>query len=168
MQTFITKAGLWLAESGSRSGRTFRLYIIRDREGQLRWAWNGASRRPYFLKFYAQVSWRGKLFAALVKLVFLLRLQHLYFRRGSVEVMRDPSHPLYKQLGADFALFTGTPGPNRKMLLYAPGASAGEGVFVKIAQELSEHIIIGDHVCIGEFAYLGGVPARILKNRTAL
>lgn len=133
MQTFINKAGLWLVESGSRSGRTFRLYIIRDREGQLRWAWNGASRRPYFLKFYAQVSWRGKLFAALVEFVFLLRLQHLYFRRGSVEVMRDPSHPLYKQLGADFALFTGTPGPNRKMLLYAPGASAGEGVFVKIA-----------------------------------
>ena len=95
-------------------------------DGSLRWVWPATLQKPLFLEFYNAASPKARLFSALVKLVFACRLQGVFFRLlpGRYAAIGAQAWPL------DFALFTGTPGPNRK----AVGCydTAGKRVFAKL------------------------------------
>ena len=97
-------------------------------DGSLRWVWPTTLRQPLFLEFYNAASPKARLFSALVRLVFFCRVQRLFFRRlpGRFAPTGEQVWPR-----ADFAVFTGTPGPNRKAVccyVLAPG----QLVFAKI------------------------------------
>ncbi|RZL13634.1 MAG: hypothetical protein EOO62_07595, partial [Hymenobacter sp.] len=83
----------------------------RNPDGSLRWVWPTTLREPLFLEFYAAASLRAKLFSNLVRVVFACRLQGLFFAKlpGRFAATGQQRWPV-----GDFALFTGTPGPNRK------------------------------------------------------
>jgi thymidylate kinase len=101
---------------------------LRNPDGSLRWVWPTTLRQPLFLEFYSATSPKAKLFSALVRLVFWCRLQALFFRQlpGQFVPTGEQSWPT-----ADFALFTGTPGPNRKAVCCYEDA-AGQQVFAKL------------------------------------
>jgi|GEM_PF-881319 len=101
---------------------------LRNPDGSLRWVWPATLRQPLFLEFYSAASPKARLFSALVRLVFFCRLQALFFRQlpGRFVATGEQSWPT-----AQFALFTGTPGPNRKAVCcYEDGA--GRQVFAKL------------------------------------
>ena len=83
---------------------------IANPDGTPRWIWPAASRRPEFLSFYPATTRRQRLFRLLVRLVFLLRLQRMVFAATTVVPEVEHGH-------TDWALFTGTVGPNRKRVL---------------------------------------------------
>ena len=98
-----------------------RLRGLRNPDGTLRWMWPSTLRQPLFLEFYNAASPRARLFSVLMKLVFACRLQALFFRQlpGRFAPTGEQVWPR-----AEFAVFTGTPGPNRKAVccyVLAPG-----------------------------------------------
>jgi thymidylate kinase len=97
-------------------------------DGSLRWVWPTTLRQPLFLEFYNAASPKARLFSALVRLVFACRLQGLFFKKlpGQFAATGQQAWPV-----GDFALFTGTPGPNRKAVCCYDTAP-GQRVFAKL------------------------------------
>ena len=85
------------------------LYIANP-DGTPRWIWPAESREPVFLSFYPATTPKQKLFRWAIRLIFMLRLQRLVF--SVAEVTRPVAND-----NAEWALFTGTVGPNRKQVL---------------------------------------------------
>jgi thymidylate kinase len=113
-----------------------KIYFINNPDGSPRWIWNAENPNPDFLRFYTISSTRAKFFVLFAKLVFVLRLQHLFFGRSSICVKHQKTHLLHNYTKKNFALFTGTEGPNRKLVLYS------DKQFIKIAlNEISTDLI---------------------------
>ena len=84
---------------------------IANPDGSPRWIWPAASREPVFLSFYPAVTLRQRAFRLAVRIIFLLRIQTFAFKYTQIE------RPEAAGDGTDWALFTGTVGPNRKQVL---------------------------------------------------
>jgi len=110
-------------------GGELQLRGIRNPDGSLRWVWPAREREPLFLAFYNATTWKARLFSGAVRAVFACRLQGLLFPvlPGRYQAVARPGW-----LPGTFALFTGTPGPNRKAVCCAPDAQ-GRRVFAKLA-----------------------------------
>ncbi|MGB3798349.1 MAG: phosphotransferase [Lewinella sp.] len=91
------------------------LYIAHP-DGSPRWIWPASANEPTFLSFYPAVTLRQRAFRLAVRVIFLLRLQRLVF--ASAEVSRADTEGL-----DNWALFTGTVGPNRKEVLLQDGST---------------------------------------------
>ena len=100
----------------------------RNPDGSLRWVWPTTLRQPLFLEFYNAASPKARLFSWLVRVVFACRLQGLFFKKlpGQFAPTGQQAWPV-----GDFALFTGTPGPNRKAVC-CYDAAPGQRVFAKL------------------------------------
>ncbi|RZK61912.1 MAG: hypothetical protein EOO59_03910, partial [Hymenobacter sp.] len=100
----------------------------RNPDGSLRWVWPTTLRQPLFLEFYNAASPKARLFSLLVRVVFACRLQGLFFKKlpGQFARTGQQAWPV-----GDFALFTGTPGPNRKAVC-CYDAAPGQRVFAKL------------------------------------
>lgn len=97
-------------------------------DGSLRWVWPAQLRQPLFLEFYNASSAKAKLFSGLVRLAFAYRLEGLFFKKlpGRFAATGAQVWPR-----GEFALFTGTPGPNRKAVC-CYRLSAQQLVFAKL------------------------------------
>jgi len=124
MDKFLQALG-FIRISATEKGR--KIYQLQNPDGSPRWMWNAENPNPDFLRFYAVSSLRSKVFSILIKTIFFLKLQHLFFKKNSFSVIEDDSHILVPYLKSHFALFTGTEGPNRKLVLFS------NQQFVKIA-----------------------------------
>lgn len=115
-----------------------KLLSINNPDGSPRWIWNADGNKPLFLKFYNIGSKRALLFAALIRLLFIIKLQKIVFHKKTWFVSKE-NEPVF-DLKEDWALFTGTVGPNNKAILYANNS------FYKIATtENSENLIRQEH-----------------------
>lgn len=81
-----------------------------DRDGNPRWIWSAASKKPIFLQFFQAITWKQRFFVALIRMVFMLRLQRIVFTPIPLGVDHITK-------GNNWAVFTGTPGPNRKQVI---------------------------------------------------
>lgn len=90
---------------------------IKNTDGTLRWIWNAKNVNPVFLKFYSTSSFSSLLTAALIRLVFFMKLQHILFKKAKL-YYDDPIIAPICNLQEEWALFTGTAGPNNKLILY--------------------------------------------------
>lgn len=99
-------------------GSQGRVFFLNNPDGTIRWIWPADLGRPEFLRFYNAGSFKARLFAMLIRMVFFLRMQRFFFSTAEALV---PSC-----YGGKWALFTGTNGLSRKMVVYA------ENRFVKI------------------------------------
>jgi thymidylate kinase len=90
--------------------------------------WPTTLRQPLFLEFYNAASPKARVFSALVRMVFACRLQGLFFKQlpGRFAATGQQAWPV-----GNFALFTGTPGPNRKAVC-CYDAAPGQRVFAKL------------------------------------
>jgi thymidylate kinase len=100
----------------------------RNPDGSLRWVWPTTLRQPLFLEFYNAASAKAQLFSTLVRVVFACRLEGLFFKKlpGQFAATGQQAWPV-----GNFALFTGTPGPNRKAVCCYETAP-GQRVFAKL------------------------------------
>ncbi len=90
--------------------RPIRALYMANPDGSPRWIWPEASRSPEFLSFYPASTRKQRLFHLAVRLIFLLRLQRYVFSVTTTE-------PTEGLRGNDWAIFTGTVGPNRKRVI---------------------------------------------------
>lgn len=117
---------LGLSTQQSESG-SIKLYVINNPDGSPRWIWNATNPHPDFLRFYAITSITSWFFVLAARLLFTLKLQAMVFRKNQLWASLNEGHPLAAFVQGNFAVFTGTAGPNRKLVLYA------RQQFVKIA-----------------------------------
>ncbi len=132
MNEFLKHTGLAIIPAPQKTTSARKLYVINNPDGSARWIWTANTKRADFLKFYTVTSLRSKLFSLAFRLIFFLRLQHLVYSSKAIYTYVLPDHPLENYLAGDFALFTGTAGPNRKLVLYVPG-NENKPSFIKIA-----------------------------------
>ena len=119
--------------SSNENGQSLELMFINNQDGSPRWIWNAESTKPLFLKFYTVNSLKSKMFSWVLQLIFLLKIQKLCFRTSTVYV-KKVSPRMYLEINpfkSNWALFTGTVGPNNKLIAYK--VKNGKGFFYKIA-----------------------------------
>ncbi|RFC55040.1 hypothetical protein [Brumimicrobium aurantiacum] len=137
MNKDLAKIGLHI---GKTSKQSMVLYFINNPDGSPRWIWNAKNKRPDFLRFYNVSSFKSKIFSLMIKLIFLTRLQHLIFGKHSIKAYRDEAHCLSEFTKGDFALFTGTTGPNRKLVLFAQDQFIKVGLTILSIQALENEL----------------------------
>ncbi|MBL0745841.1 phosphotransferase [Chryseolinea lacunae] len=114
-------------------------------DGTLRWLWPSTLRHPLFLKFYNVRGRKAKFFAWAVTLLFRLRVHRLMFRHICLHVL--PTADAVTPVQGEWAAFAGTPGPNRKVLIYAK--KNGAGFFIKQAVgENAMAVLANEHAAL--------------------
>ena len=82
MEHIFNKTGYNIRKSSSNpADDKIILLQINNPDGTPRWIWNAKNKKPMFLKFYNISSCRAFLFATIIKLVFVLKLQKLVFNK---------------------------------------------------------------------------------------
>jgi thymidylate kinase len=107
--------------------------VVNNPDGSPRWIYPSTLRRPIFLAFYNFNYRKARLYKFLVKMVFFLRMPALV-RNGRMTIHhRAPVQveTLVAVAGRDYAIFTGTVGPNRKIVV-AEGGGREPSSFLKI------------------------------------
>lgn len=138
MKTLFRNTGYRLFTKQQNEGKKISLSYILNPDGSLRWFWNSNSKKPLFLKFYNAATPKAKLFSLFVKLVFAFRFQKFVFKKENVYYTKAEK-PIF-DIESDWAVFTGTVGPNNKALLFA------DGFFYKIAEtESAKNLISTEH-----------------------
>lgn len=121
METLILilhKAGFrTLNENLHGTAPGLRLLYIKNPDGSVRWAWPAQVKQPLFLRFYNADTRRARFFQTLIRLVFTCRLARFVFPSVTLNV-REGEEPLF-DLSGQWAVFTGTTGPNRKAVFFA-------------------------------------------------
>ncbi|SHE47143.1 hypothetical protein [Chryseobacterium takakiae] len=163
MKTLFNNTGYKLYTTEQPGSLKISFSYIRNSDGSLRWFWNSKSKKPLFLKFYNASSFKARLYAMAVKLVFELGLQNLIFEKETL-YYKVEGKPVFN-IKSGWAIFTGTPGPNNKALLYTAGS------FYKIAcTETAKDLLINElaNVRFASSSRLYSVPKTILHNGSIL
>ena len=134
MKTLFRNTGYRLFTAKREDGHKISFSYIKNADGTVRWFWNANTRKPLFLKFYTPSTPKAKLFELLVKAVFALHLQKFVFKKEVVYYTKNED-PVF-DIESDWAIFTGTVGPNNKALLFSGG------YFYKIAETESAKKLI--------------------------
>ncbi len=108
------------------------VYIIKNLDGTPRWIFPIHAKKPLFLKFYHVEGVRSRIFAFLSKVIFFAGLQTIAYSKEtwSLHPQLPEQEPLIDLVNTQWALFTGTKGPNNKMILY--GEKESGSFFLKI------------------------------------
>jgi thymidylate kinase len=122
--------------------------VIRNTDGTPRWIIPTHAHRPWFLHFYHVASLRTRVYAMVMQLLFLLRVHTLFLEKQRWYLIENhsgdlsgPSVDLHRD---QWALFTGTTGPNNKLVLYT--RTGERGYFRKIAVTPSaQQLLVCEH-----------------------
>ena len=93
-------------------------YYLCNDDQSIRWIWPATNKKPSFLKLYTASSVKSKIFVALVRLIFLLKLQGLFAEKAIASLDFFPFEYNIDST-REWAMFTGTKGPNRKLVIIA-------------------------------------------------
>ncbi len=145
MESIFEKLGIQLSENGDSSTS---ILIIKNPDGTPRWICNAKSGKPVFLKFYLASTLRSWIFATFIRLVFLLGIQRFVF--DTTEIRYDKKYSggrrLFNPDSIRWAVFTGTPGPNNKFLVFKENKSGGS--FFKVANTLNSRRLIENEASV--------------------
>lgn len=106
-------------------------YFINNTDGSIRWIWPRSARQPNFLRFYHAGSRKAKIFAAFARLTFKFRLPQMMATGRCCVTIPESAIGQMKHKSA-WALFTGTAGPNRKLVLWYT-SNDDKSIFAKCA-----------------------------------
>lgn len=120
----------------SRSEEINVLYI-NNPDGSVRWIWPLKSKQPLFLKFYHVQGLKANLFAFIIPFIFKTGFQQFIFKSTKINTMNPNILDAH-----NWALFTGTSGPNQKYILYQKNSVKGGGYFTKIGITLQSQSLI--------------------------
>ncbi|ADB39159.1 phosphotransferase [Spirosoma linguale] len=94
-------------------------YLYRNSDGSIRWLWPVDATEPDFLRFYQVDSRRAKLFVWTVRLLFRIGLGRLVAHdRLTLYTSESGNQLVRKSHIKRWALSTGAPGPNRKIVIW--------------------------------------------------
>jgi thymidylate kinase len=117
------------------------LIVINNPDGTPRWILPANAPKPFFLKFYNRNNFKANTIAKAFDLIFTLKLQGIVLNKQTYYLKnKKDSLPYFDIQNKYWALFTGTVGPNNKMLLYAK--KEHRNVFYKIATTPTSEKII--------------------------
>jgi thymidylate kinase len=117
MENIFKKIGYTLSSSNDkRNLEEIKWLQINNPDGTARWIWNASNKQPLFLKFYNEGSFRAKIFALIIKTVFVLKLQKLFFKQSTFYFQKN-NNSIF-DIKKSWAIFLGTVGPNNKALLF--------------------------------------------------
>lgn len=128
MNTFQSIVNL-IANNGRRQSGTISVYKI-YKHGELTWLIDSTATYASFLHLYSASTKKAKAFKLIIKLIWALRIQSLFFKKEKVPYsIGSLLDSLFINSVSELSLFTGTVGENRKMVLYFK--YFGNGQFVK-------------------------------------
>ncbi|UFH54878.1 phosphotransferase [Spirosoma sp. KNUC1025] len=108
-------------------------YLYRNPDGTIRWLWPVGANQPDFLRFYHRGGRKARVFVWLVTMLFRLRLGRLIAHdRLTLYTTEAGYERLCRFQLHRWALFTGTVGPNRKLVIWY-NTTANKSYFLKIA-----------------------------------
>lgn len=108
-------------------------YLYRNPDGSIRWIWPVGADQPDFLRFYQVGSQRAQVFVWLIKLLFRVKLGRYVAQDRLILYTTADGYQLFRRSQLNqWALFTGTPGPDRKLVLWYSTRSS-RSYFLKIA-----------------------------------
>lgn len=118
MEEILTNMNVELNEVGGKREKVC-LLAIPNPDGSPRWMVPADSRNDLFLRFYTTGSFKGKFTAFLLTWIFRLGLQKVFFKTQEFDLAsgRKKSKCPVDVRQSNWALFTGTQGPNRKYVL---------------------------------------------------
>ncbi|CAA7195210.1 nucleoside/nucleotide kinase family protein [Chryseobacterium potabilaquae] len=159
MKNLFRNTGYRLFTKQEMGSKKISFSYIPNPDGSVRWFWNSNSKKPLFLKFYNISTFKAKLFSLFVKLVFVLNLQKLIFKKEDIYYIAEDRYIF--DIEGDWAIFTGTVGPNNKAILFF------NDYFYKIADTENARILI--HKELKNIKYSGNstfysIPAARLCN----
>ncbi len=119
--------------TNSTEDKELSVIFIKNPDGSPRWIWHAEAEKPYFLKFYNISGLIPLAFATFCKVVFFLRIQRFIFSKSKLKFSKNPrSNSIFNLVDhRQWALFTGTTGPNNKMVIFHKGNEGNE--FIKVA-----------------------------------
>lgn len=117
-------------------------HLYRNPDGSLRWLWPAGAGQPDFLRFYHRGSTRARLFVWLVRLAFRLNRGRWVAQDELTLYTTARGYGRFRQAQVDrWALFTGTTGPNRKLVLwYSTLRHNSHFVKIALAQPAQENL----------------------------
>ncbi|RNA61976.1 hypothetical protein D1631_08525 [Chryseobacterium nematophagum] len=159
MKNLFRNTGYKLFTQPQMGSKKISFSYIPNPDGSVRWFWNTNSQKPLFLKFYNASTVKAKLFSMFVKLIFILNLQKLIFKKEDVHYIAEDKNIF--DIEGDWAIFTGTMGPNNKAILFC------NDYFYKIADTENARILI--HQELKNITYSGNstfysIPSARLCN----
>jgi thymidylate kinase len=132
MKEIFNALGFQVAETRrSIVDKELTMSLINNPDGSVRWIWPTRQTQPLFLKFYNKQSVKSRVLFTLFRLVFKFHLQSFVFKKKTFFLEQNSLQEMDFDLQSDWALFTGTPGPNNKLIVYFE--EHGVGSFLKIA-----------------------------------
>lgn len=135
MKSYLKELGYRVSDQRKEGYKKLQLLSINNNDGTPRWIWNAHNTKPLFLKFYSATTIRARIFSLALKLVFWLGIQQWVFKKTNIYYKEGFSDSFF-DIEKEWALFTGTVGPNNKPMLYSGG------YFYKMAQtEKAESLI---------------------------
>ena len=169
MEEFLSKLNYKVSSLRTDENKV-EFIVINNPDGTPRWFCNASSKSPLFLKFYLISSRKSKVFALFFKTIFKFKLQKLALKTITLFI-----EPISKDLNGvnlfeeNWAVFTGTVGPNNKMLVYQE--KNDKATFFKIGTtETSKQIISNENKTLeklkGKFSNSFKIPEVIDFNGT--
>lgn len=167
MEEFLSRLNYKISSSKKDENKV-EFIVINNPDGTPRWFCNASSKSPLFLKFYLISSRKSKLFALFFKTIFKFKLQKLALK--TITLYIEPISKDLKNLNLfdkNWAVFTGTIGPNNKMLVYKE--ENAKASFFKIGTtETSKQIITNEYATLeklkGKFSANFKIPEVIDFN----
>ncbi|GAB2557123.1 phosphotransferase [Spirosoma aerophilum] len=120
LTTGLNRIGLPVAANASADySCSISCNLYRNPDGTIRWLWPVGAAQPDFLRFYYVGSRRAQLFSWFVRFIFFLK-QGNRLAQGQLTLYTtvDGQQRLLGAEIARWALFTGTAGPNRKLVVW--------------------------------------------------
>ncbi len=115
--------------------------VLNNPDGTPRWICSKKAKTPLFLKFYMVNNLRSSLFAKIINFIFTFKLQGLAFKKQTLFIKPISDKPDIIDLTKNnWAIFTGTVGPNNKMLVFEENESGNS--FYKVATTIQSEKII--------------------------
>ena len=115
--------------------------VLNNPDGTPRWICSDQAKTPLFLKFYMVSNFRSSLFARIIRTIFSLKLKRFVFKKVTLFIKPMEDKPTIINLSNhNWAIFTGTVGPNNKMLVYEENESGNS--FYKVATTVQAQKII--------------------------
>lgn len=122
----------------------FDIQYINNTDGSIRWIWPSQLKKPLFLNLYSVTSYKSRMIALMIKLVFLLRIQNWFFKNANVSLSQTKQSPIIDYKKNNWALFTGTCGPNRKAIVYKETEKGNS--FLKIGLNSNSNLLIENEI----------------------
>lgn len=131
IETAMARIGITISLQQDQAHNTkIKCFFINNPDGSIRWLFPADLKSPEFLRFYYQGNVKSLALKLLYKTFYMLRIQR-FIVSGSIELFVSDKEWSSVIQSPVWALFTGTKGVNRKMILWH--LQQNKRLFTKVA-----------------------------------